>query len=139
MIRQKYPGADRVNTIITFFDLYRQKCCPRWKYRPNLRVRYDVGGQYSRYSMKNSYYCIYCTDMLKTEQRQNKLFEFSQNSKREEFKITKNGVTLQWLRNLCCDGFRFFCLLMFTNKVIINVDDGIYRKTSSRRQGLLSQ
>ena len=77
--------------------------------------------------------------MLKTEQRQNKLFEFSQNSKREEFKITKNGVTLQWLRNLCYDGFRFFFLLMFTNKVIINVDDGIYRKTSSRRQGLLSQ
>ena len=77
--------------------------------------------------------------MLKTEQRQSKLFEFSQNSQREEFKITKNGVTLQWLRNLCCGGFRFFCLLMFTNKVIINVDDGIYRKTSSRRQGLLSQ
>ena len=61
--------------------------------------------------MKNSYYCIYCTDMLKTEQRQSKLFEFSQNSQREEFKI-KKMVSL-------CNGFVTFVAMAFVSSVCL--------------------
>ena len=39
---------------------------------------------------KNSYFCIYCPDMLKDYQIENKLFELSQDRKREYLKIRKN-------------------------------------------------
>lgn len=35
---------------------------------------------------KNSYFCIYCPDMLKDYQKEIKLFEFSQDRKREYWK-----------------------------------------------------
>ena len=64
--------------------------------------------------------------MLKTFQRDTKLFEFSRNMNREEMKIRKNNVTLQWLRcnglvsiKLCCNGLagmdslQWFSFLLF--------------------------
>ena len=44
---------------------------------------------------KNSY-CIYCSDMLKTHQREIKLFKFSRDTNRKELKL-KSEVTLQLL------------------------------------------
>ena len=97
---------------------------------------------------KNNYYCIYCLDMLKTFQRETKLFEYSRNMNREEMSIRKNNVTLQWLRCnvfffnsfvamvllewLRCNGFRFSCLSMFANKVTIFLDNGFFQEISAR-------
>ena len=53
---------------------------------------------FAKFLRKNNYYCIYCLDMLKTFQRETKLFEYSRNMNREEMSIRKNDVTLQWLR-----------------------------------------
>ena len=49
--------------------------------------------QHSSYRSKNSC-CIYCPDMLKTNQRETKLFEFSRDTNSEEL---KDYMTLQWL------------------------------------------
>ena len=46
---------------------------------------------------KNSNYCIYCPDMLKTYRRETKLFELLLDTNREELKIRKNDFTLKWL------------------------------------------
>ena len=99
---------------------------------------------------KNNYYCIYCLDMLKTFQRETKLFEYSRNMNREEMSIRKNNVTLQWLRcnvffsiallqwfcwngfDVRCNGFRFSCLSMFANKVTIFLDNGFFQEISTR-------
>ena len=90
----------------------------------------EVGAMTKRHipstDRENSYSCICCLDMLKTFQRKNKLFEFLWGTNREEFKVTKNEVTLQWFRCnwffLCfrCNCFCFSCLLMFTNNDIKN-------------------
>ena len=104
------------------------------KYGPSLQSRCDDQGQYSRYRWKNSYYCIYSKDILKTYQRENKLFEFSRYTNREKLRKRKNDLTLQQLR---CSGFLFSCSAMFTNKAPIFFGDGPLRKISARRQGLL--
>ena len=65
-------------------------------------------GNISGTDWKNSYYCIYCPDMLKTYQRvtETKLFESSRNSNWEELKdkttslcngFTLQGFAFQWL------------------------------------------
>ena len=71
---------------------------------------------------KSSFYCtllyFYCPDMLKIYQIKVNLFEFSQDSNREELKM-KNDVILHWLR---CNGFRFSRLPRFINKAAIFLD-----------------
>ena len=71
---------------------------------------------------KNNYYCIYCSDMLKNYQGETKLLEFSRDANREELRIGKNDVTLQWLR---CNVFHFF---IYRFKATIFVDDDLYGK-----------
>lgn len=41
-------------------------------------------------NLKNSYYCIYGMDMLKTSKREIKLFEFSRDLNKEDLRIRKN-------------------------------------------------
>ena len=82
--------------------------------------------------------------MLKINQRETKLFVFSRDTNREELKIRKNNVNLQWLCNndftgmvllqwLCCNGFvlivRVSPACLFTNKTTSFINDytGKYR------------
>ena len=66
--------------------------------------------------------------MLRTYQAQIKLFEFSQDTNKEELKIRKNNVPLQWF---CYHSVRFYRSPMFTNKATIFLDDRLYRKISA--------
>ena len=59
-------------------------------------------GNISGTNQKKNYYCIYCPDMKKTYQRETKLLEFSRDTNREELKIRKSDVTLQWLYGNSC-------------------------------------
>ena len=84
-----------INAIITgFFSICARKYYPRCKHRLSLQGRCNERRQYSQNRLKNSYYCICCSNMLKTYQIKSRLFEFLRNTKREELKI---NVTLQWL------------------------------------------
>ena len=45
---------------------------------------------------KNSYYFIFCPDILKSYQTETKLLEFSRNKDREDLKIRKSDVNLHY-------------------------------------------
>ena len=77
---------------MTVLLICAEKYCPGSKYLPSWQGRCDDRVQYFRHISKNSYY--YCPDILKTYQRETKLFEFSQDSNRATLKIRKNDVTL---------------------------------------------
>ena len=74
--------------------------------------------------------------MLKSYQRETKLFEFSRDKNRGDLKIRKNDVTMQWL---CCNEFCFSRSPMFTNKATIFLHDVLYWKISAYGQRILSQ
>ena len=77
---------------------------------------------------------IYCLDILKTYQRENKLFEFSgYTNKGEKIDDRINDVTLQGLR---CNQFRFSRSLMFAKKATILLDNRLYQKISAICQRL---
>ena len=113
----------------------------------SLHGQCDSQGQYIRYRLKNQLLYL-CLDMLKTYQRETKFFEFSRETNTEKLeKKKKNEKTtslcngfmlmalLQWL---LCNGFRFSLSLRFTSKSTIFLDDGLYQKIPTRRQGPLS-
>ena len=52
---------------------------------------------------KKQYYYIYCPDMLKTNQRETKLFEFLQNKNIKGLKRIKNNVALEQLYDVMID------------------------------------
>ena len=72
---------------------------------------------------KNSNYCIYCLDKLKTYQRETNLFEFSPDTNGKDLKIRKNDITLQWLHFAMaslCNGYVTFKKAV--GKYLINKD-----------------
>ena len=53
--------------------------------------------------------------------------------------FSNDFVAMTLLLRLHCNGLRFYPSPMFINKALILLDDGLYRKISASRQGLLSQ
>ena len=65
--------------------------------------------------------------MLKDYQIEIKLFEFSQDRKREYLKIRKN-LAMNSFHWLFCNGLRFSRSPKFTNNATIFLDDELYQK-----------
>ena len=87
-----------------FFSMCTGKYCRGLNTNRVCGVRAITGGNISIQIEKKN--CFYCPKMLKIYQEETKLFEFSQDTNKEELKI-KNDVILQWLHfvivSLCND------------------------------------
>ena len=63
--------------------------CPRSSTDQTCEFGPTTEGNISSTDLKDSYYCIYCLDMLKTYQRVTDFFEFSGKANTKELKIRK--------------------------------------------------
>ena len=92
---------------------------------------------------KNSHYYIYCPHLLKTYQRDNKLFEFSRDTNREELnKTRKKDVNSKWFCSSCLVAMVIASRVhthSYVYKVTIFLDNGLHRKISAYSHELLSQ
>ena len=77
-----------------------------------------IEGNISGTDLKNSSYCIYYPDMLKTYQRETKFFEFSRDANKKGLQMRKtvslcNGIvaitSLQWLSFVAMAALRRLC------------------------------
>lgn len=66
-----------------------------FKYRPSFNVGTKTEGNIPVTDCKHSYYYIHCPDMVKTYQRETKLFKSSRDTNMKELKIRINSITLQ--------------------------------------------
>ena len=87
-------------------------------------------------NIQNNHYCFYCLDIIKTYQRETKLFEFSRVANNEVLKIIKNDFNLEWLH---CSVFNFSHFPILTNKATIFLDNRLYSGKYVMRYAILDQ
>lgn len=84
-----------INTIITvFFQSLPRNVARGLRCRPSCKIGVMTDGNIPLQVEKNpNYYCIHCSDMVVTYQRETKLFQCSRNTNREELEMKENDVT----------------------------------------------